>query len=75
MKTPLAKVCITGGCGFIGSHLVDACVARGIEVTVIDNLSSGKVEYIAGHVRSGNVQFIKGSILDPYFGEDGACEC
>ena len=66
MKTPLAKVCITGGCGFIGSHLVDACVARGIEVTVIDNLSSGKVEYITGHVRSGNVQFIKGSILDPY---------
>ena len=67
MKTPLAKVCITGGCGFIGSHLVDACVARGIEVTVIDDLSSGKLEYIAGHVRSGNVQFIKGSLLDLCF--------
>lgn len=36
------KVCITGGCGFIGSHIVDAYVEAGHDVTVIDNLSSGK---------------------------------
>src|SRR6185436_6882990 len=34
-------VLVTGGAGFIGSHIVDACVARGWRVSVIDNLSTG----------------------------------
>ena len=38
------RVVITGGAGFIGSHIADACVAAGHEVTVIDDLSSGKTE-------------------------------
>jgi len=42
------RILITGGAGFIGSHVADACVARGHEVMVIDNLSSGK----QGHVPS-----------------------
>ncbi len=36
------RVCVTGGCGFIGSHLADRLVAEGHEVTILDNLSSGK---------------------------------
>jgi UDP-glucose 4-epimerase len=40
------RAVVTGGAGFIGSHLVDALVARGDEVTVIDNLSSGKREHL-----------------------------
>lgn len=36
------KILITGGAGFIGSHLVDACVERGDEVFIIDNLSTGQ---------------------------------
>lgn len=40
------KIMVTGGAGFIGSHLVDALVAQKNEVIVIDNLSSGKKEYI-----------------------------
>ncbi len=40
------KILVTGGAGFIGSHLVDALVARGEEVLVIDDLSSGKRAYV-----------------------------
>ena len=40
------KVVITGGAGFIGSHLVDACVDKGWEVHIIDNLSGGKIENV-----------------------------
>jgi UDP-glucose 4-epimerase len=48
------KVLITGGAGFIGSHLADACVARGDEVFVIDDLSTGShdnIEQLANHPR------------------------
>lgn len=38
------KILVTGGCGFIGSNLVDILVDRGDEVSVVDNLSSGKIE-------------------------------
>lgn len=40
----MARYLVTGGCGFIGSHLVDALLARGDEVTVLDDLSTGKRE-------------------------------
>jgi UDP-glucose 4-epimerase len=40
------KIIITGGAGFIGSHVVDACVAAGHQVIVVDNLSTGKREQI-----------------------------
>jgi UDP-glucose 4-epimerase len=44
---------VTGGAGFIGSNLVDALVARGDRVAVIDNLSSGKQENLAGALAAG----------------------
>jgi UDP-glucose 4-epimerase len=44
---------VTGGAGFIGSHLVDALVARGDEVVVLDDLSSGKRENLAGALEVG----------------------
>lgn len=50
---------VTGGCGFIGSHVVDALVARGDSVIVLDDLSSGTVDNL-----NGQVQLINGSILD-----------
>lgn len=66
MSAPARRVAITGGAGFIGSHLVDACVASGFQVSVIDNLSIGCVEHLEPHLESGAVQFIRADILDPY---------
>jgi UDP-glucose 4-epimerase len=40
----MEKILVTGGCGFIGSHLVDRLITLGFEVRVIDNLSTGKIE-------------------------------
>jgi len=51
---------VTGGCGFIGSHLVDALVARGDVVRVLDDLSRGRRE----HLPRG-VEFIEGDVADP----------
>ena len=47
------KSVVTGGAGFIGSHLVDALAARGDEVLVLDDLSSGKRENLAGALEAG----------------------
>jgi UDP-glucose 4-epimerase len=49
------RVLITGGAGFIGSHLADAYLQRGSEVYIIDDLSTGKIENIQ-HLK-GNSQF------------------
>lgn len=57
------KVCVTGGAGFIGSHLCRALVDLGAEVTVIDDLSSGTLENLKP-VES-RIRFVTGSILDP----------
>lgn len=45
----MKKVVVTGGGGFIGSHSVDALVAQGVEVVVVDNFSTGKRENLAHH--------------------------
>ena len=42
----MARYLVTGGCGFIGSHLVDALVAAGHDVRILDYLSTGKRENV-----------------------------
>ena len=54
---------VTGGAGFIGSHLVDALVARGGRVLVIDSLCMGKRETIAQHLDSGRVTLLQCDLL------------
>ena len=56
------RVCITGGAGFIGSHLVEALVARGDSVTVIDNFSTGSRENLADIEK--DITLVEGDILD-----------
>jgi UDP-glucose 4-epimerase len=57
------KILITGGAGFIGSHLVDSLIENN-EVVVLDDLSSGSIQYIKDHLQKKNFAFIEGSILD-----------
>ncbi|HMX28378.1 MAG TPA: SDR family NAD(P)-dependent oxidoreductase, partial [Blastocatellia bacterium] len=53
---------VTGGAGFIGSHIADALLRRGDRVRVLDNLMTGKRENIA-HI-AGEIEFIEGDIRD-----------
>jgi nucleoside-diphosphate-sugar epimerase len=57
------KSLVTGGAGFIGSHIVEELVRRGDEVVVLDDLSSGKMENLSAV--ADRVRFIQGSVTDP----------
>lgn len=59
------SVLVTGGCSFIGSHLVDALLLRGAGVRVVDDLSSGVLENIRNHIREGKVEFIEADLRQP----------
>lgn len=63
-RTPPLRALVTGGCGFIGSHLVDRLVQERIEVVILDNLLSGRLENIAHHKGSQQVQFYQEDITD-----------
>jgi UDP-glucose 4-epimerase len=58
------RILITGGAGFIGSHLADRLVVDGHQVTVLDNLSTGRRGNLAAHIQNNTVKFVEGSILD-----------
>jgi UDP-glucose 4-epimerase len=61
----VTKALITGGAGFIGSHLAEALLARGDEVTVVDDESTGRGENLARACRSERFAFVRGNIGDP----------
>ncbi|GAB4149390.1 MAG: SDR family NAD(P)-dependent oxidoreductase [Planctomycetaceae bacterium] len=56
---------VTGGAGFIGSHLTEQLLERGHEVTVLDNLSTGRLENLNSVVDHANFHYHSGSITDP----------
>jgi UDP-glucose 4-epimerase len=58
---------VTGGAGFIGSHVVDLLVSAGCEVTVVDNLSLSTDRYIAEYAKSGKIRFLQHDLLDLEF--------
>lgn len=59
------KVLVTGGASFIGSNLVDKLVSLGVNVRVVDDLSSGKKENIRDHVKAKRIEFIKADLREP----------
>jgi UDP-glucose 4-epimerase len=58
------KYIITGGAGFIGSHIVEELARQGHEIVIFDNLFSGKLENIQPFLNEENVTFVKGSVTD-----------
>ncbi len=58
------KAFVTGGAGFIGSHIVDRLVRMGVPVVVYDNLSTGFRSYLADHERAGLVSVVEGDVTD-----------
>lgn len=58
------KILVTGGAGFIGSHLCERLIADGHDVTVVDDLSSGQISNVATLMDHASFEFIENTILD-----------
>jgi UDP-glucose 4-epimerase len=63
MSTKKTRALVTGGAGFIGSHLVDLLLERDYDVTVLDNLSTGSANNLK-HLDKGELDFIEGTLLE-----------
>ncbi|MEL7061578.1 MAG: NAD-dependent epimerase/dehydratase family protein [Acidobacteriota bacterium] len=59
------KTLVTGGAGFLGSHLVDRLLADGHDVVVLDNFSTGQRRFLEPAVTSGRCRIVEGDLLDP----------
>ena len=64
MLSQMKKVIITGGAGFIGSHLAEELTGQGYQTIILDDLSTGKIENIKNLLKNDNVEFIRGSVTD-----------
>jgi UDP-glucose 4-epimerase len=60
----MSRVCITGGAGFIGSHLADRLIARGDEVVVVDDFRTGRREFLAEALGQERLRLIEGDVLE-----------
>ncbi len=69
----MARCLVTGGAGFIGSHLTDALLADGHQVRVFDDLSAGNLANLAQVV--GRIDFIRGSVADPVAAQQAVAGC
>jgi len=58
------RILVTGGAGFIGSHLCEALIEKGNTVTALDDLSTGRIENLSNSFKSSEFNFVEGSILD-----------
>ena len=63
-KPSKRRALITGGAGFLGSHLADSLLERGFQVFVLDNLSTGKIDNIRHNLERDDYEFLNASILE-----------
>ena len=69
-----SKVLVTGGAGFIGSHLVDSLMGVGFSVKVVDNLSSGSAENVKSWLDNPRFEFVRGDLKDPAVAYEGVSD-
>lgn len=69
------QVLITGGAGYIGSHVADRLLNDGHDVVVLDNLSLGKIANIEHNLSNRRFRFFEGDILDPHLVQQLTSEC
>lgn len=65
LRNKRRRIVVTGGAGFVGSHLVDKLMARGDSVIVIDNFFTGRRENLARHFGSPRFELIRHDVVDP----------
>ncbi len=66
---------ITGGCGFIGSHLAESLLRAGQQVTLLDDLSTGKISNVRHLESNPNLRILIGSVTDPDLVHEAVGEC
>ncbi len=71
----MRRACITGGAGFIGSNLADRLLARGVEVTILDDFSTGRREFVADALERPGARLVEGDVLDMGALEDAMEGC
>jgi len=64
-KSSIKKVLVTGGAGFLGSHLIDRLINAGEKVICLDNLQTGSQQNIIHHFSNPNFEFINHDVVDP----------
>jgi len=69
------RILVTGGAGFIGSHLVEELLHRGREVWALDDLSTGRLENLSSFERHPRFRFIEGSVMDAALVNDVLAPC
>jgi len=62
---PGRRVLVTGGASFIGSGIADQLIDRGAKVRVVDDLTSGRLENIRGHLATGKIEFMQADLREP----------
>ncbi|RRT76116.1 hypothetical protein B296_00030527 [Ensete ventricosum] len=65
LKKPAKRIVVTGGAGFVGSHLVDKLLARGDNVIVIDNFFTGRKENVVHHFGNPSFELIRHDVVEP----------
>lgn len=65
MKFPFSAALVTGGLGFVGSHIVDGLMSLDVSVCVLDDLSTGKMLNLVQARKKGKIEVVKGSITNP----------